>query len=65
MIRDQVGVPVELAPGSHGQFDVMVDGQVVVSRKGGLLAKLLSKPWPQGDEVVRAVRAALPRQRPE
>jgi hypothetical protein len=59
LIRDQLGVPVELAKGTHGQFDVMVNGQVVVTRKGGLLAKLMSKPWPPGDEVVAAVRAAL------
>jgi hypothetical protein len=30
----------------------------VVSRKGGLLAMLLRKPWPELDEVVAAVRRA-------
>lgn len=46
--------------GAWGQFDVLVDGRVVVSRKGGLLAKLTRRPWPAHDEVVEAVRAALP-----
>ena len=50
--------------GRHGQFDVMVDGATVVSRKGGLLAKLVSRPWPTGDEVVTAVRNALNNARP-
>jgi hypothetical protein len=45
--------------GEQGQFDVMVNGQTVVTRKGGLLAKLLSRPWPEADDVVSAVRAAL------
>jgi hypothetical protein len=45
--------------GHHGQFDVMVDDRTVVSRKGGLIAKFTGKPWPDHDEVVRAVRAAL------
>jgi hypothetical protein len=47
--------------GHHGQFDVVVDGRVVASRKGGLIAKLLNRPWPTGDEVVAAVREASPR----
>jgi hypothetical protein len=54
-----LGVPVELEKGRLGQFDVMVNDRVVVSRKGGLLAKLTGKPWPDRDEVVRVVRAAL------
>ena len=54
-----VHLPVELVKGRHGQFDVEVDGQLEMWRKEGLLANLMSKPWPQDDEVVRAVRAAL------
>ena len=50
-----MGVPVELQEGRHGQFDVLVN----VSRKGGLMAKLTGKPWPEDDDVVRAVRGAL------
>ena len=51
--------PVELDP-SHrrGQFEVLVDGRSVVSRKGGLIAKLLGKPWPDPEDVVAAVRDA-------
>ena len=59
MIRDRVGVPVEMEKGRHGQFDVLVDGRVLVSRKGGLIAKFTGKPWPDHDEVVRVVQAAL------
>jgi len=52
---------VELQVGTRrGQFDIEVDGRVVVSRKGGLLAKLTRRPWPEEDEVVAAVRAAVP-----
>ncbi len=45
--------------GRHGQFDILVDGRVVVTRKGGLLAKLLNRPWPQPDEVVSKLREAI------
>ena len=45
--------------GHHGQFDILVDDRLVVSRKGGLIAKFTGKPWPDYDEVVDSVRAAL------
>ena len=59
MIRDALGQPVELEKGRQGQFEVIVNGRTVASRKGGLLAKLVNKPWPTGDDVLAAVRAAL------
>jgi len=48
-----------MVKGRHGQFDVLVDDRLVVSRKGGLIAKFTNKPWPEHDDVVSAVRAAL------
>jgi len=38
----------------------MVNGRTVASRKGGLLAKLMSRPWPTEEDVLAAVRAAMP-----
>jgi hypothetical protein len=52
-------VPVELEKGRQGQFDVMVNGRIVASRKGGLIAKLVKRPFPPVDDVVAAVRNAL------
>jgi hypothetical protein len=48
-----------MVKGHHGQFDVMVGDRMVVSRRGGLIAKFTGKPWPDHGEVVRAVRDAL------
>jgi hypothetical protein len=59
MIQDVLGQPVELEKGRQGQFEVIVNGRTVASRKGGLLAKLMNRPWPSGDDVIAAVRAAL------
>ena len=47
-----------LEHGRRGQFDISVDGEVVVSRKGGLFAKLTRRPWPDPDEVTAAVHRA-------
>jgi len=53
-----LGLDAQLEEGKRGQFDVVVNGQTVVSRKGGLWAKLTSKPWPDVSGVVAAVRDA-------
>ena len=47
-----------MVKGRRGQFEIRVGGRVVIERKGGLLAKLLGKPWPDSEAVVNAVRAA-------
>jgi hypothetical protein len=39
---------------------VIVNGRSVASRKGGLIAKVLGRPWPSDDEILEAVRAAMP-----
>ena len=58
-------MPVGLRGGRLGQFDVLVDGRIVASRKGGLLAKLVRRPWPDDESLVDAVRAALPPRGPD
>jgi len=54
-----VGTPVEMVAGRLGQFEVQVGGRTVVSRKGGLIAKLTGRPWPEDEDVLSAVRDAL------
>ena len=53
-----MGSPVELEKGRHGQFEILVDGRTVLSRKGGLIAKLVGRPWPTSEAVLSAVREA-------
>ena len=36
-----------------------MNGETVASRKGGLIAKIVNRPWPDADDVVAAVRAAV------
>lgn len=64
-MKTDLGRDVELEPTrQRGQFEIRVDGRTVLSRKGGLLAKLLGKPWPEEEDVVEAVRAACNGARP-
>ncbi len=60
LIEEQLGQSVEFTPGRRGQFEVIVNGSIVASRKGGLIAKLTKRPWPSEAEVLAAVRKALP-----
>ena len=56
-IREQLGIESQLEEGRRGQFDVLVDDRVVVTRKGGLIAKFTGKPWPSVEDVVAAVKS--------
>ncbi len=47
-----------LETGRRGQFEVIVGDRTVVERKGGLVAKLVGRPWPSEEEVLSAVREA-------
>lgn len=58
-ITEELDVSVDTQTGTRGQFDVIVNGEIVVSRKGGLLALVTRKPWPSETDVVSAVRQAL------
>lgn len=42
--------------GRQGQFEIQVDDRTVVARKGGLIAKLMKRPWPSDEDVLAAVR---------
>jgi hypothetical protein len=54
---------VELEVGARGQFDVLVDGEVVASKgKVGLFARLLGEDgFPETEATVSAVEAKLAR----
>lgn len=55
---------VSRRPGKLGQFDVLVDGEVVASRGGGMLKRVLGGGWPDPEQVVAAIEARL-RSRPQ
>jgi len=51
-----LGVQVKLETGRRGQFEILVDDRVVLARKGGLIAKIVGRPWPTDEDVLSAVR---------
>ena len=44
-----------LQRGDVGQFDVVVDGEVVARRQGGLLQRVLGGGWPDPEDVIAAI----------
>ena len=54
-IQSETGVKSEIVGGSLGQFDIELDGQVIASKKSGLLASKASGGWPDTDLVVAEI----------
>ena len=46
-------------PGKPGQFDVLVDGELVASRGGSMLKRLLGGGWPDPAEVIEKIAARM------
>lgn len=49
--------------GKSGQFDVFADGDLVASRQGSLLVRLVGGGWPDADEVTSALEQRLATQK--
>ena len=45
-----------MRPGELGQYDVVVDGQVVARRKKSVLRAILGGGWPSADDVIRGMQ---------
>ena len=62
MIEEELGIKVDLEVGARGQFDVVVDGEVVASKQQvSLFAKLLGADgFPEEQACVSAVEARMP-----
>ena len=59
MIKDRLDIEVPLIEGKTGQFDVIVDGEVIASRDGGFFNKLFRKGWPAPEDVVHVLEQRL------
>jgi hypothetical protein len=46
-----------LEVGRPGQFDILVDGEIVATRSSSILARLFGGGWPDPRRVVDAIRA--------
>jgi hypothetical protein len=55
-----LGLETELQVGTPGQFDVLVDGEVIARRGGSFLARLFGGGWPDSGAVVEAIRSRKP-----
>lgn len=60
---EATGVESELEVGALGQYDVVIDGEVVASRGRGLFTRLLGGGWPDPGHVVEIVRERAQRAR--
>jgi predicted Rdx family selenoprotein len=54
-IERATDVRVRLQPGGPGQFDVVVDGEVVAARKTGFWNLVFGSGWPKPAAVIAAI----------
>ena len=45
-----------MTPGRSGQYDVIVDGEVIAAREQGVLKRLLGGGWPDNEEILSEVQ---------
>ena len=53
------GEDSDLQVGSPGQFDVLVDGEVIATRGGGFFARFFGGGWPEPVAVAQLVKYTL------
>ncbi|MEZ4222914.1 MAG: Rdx family protein [Polyangiaceae bacterium] len=62
-LRDTFGATTEVVEGKLGQFDVLVDGELVASRGQSFFARMLPRDAPKPDAVIAAIqRHVAPRE---
>ena len=52
LVKDRLGLDVELTPGGTGQFDVIADGRTVATRGGNFLTRKFGMGYPGLEAVV-------------
>ena len=57
-LRERLGARVSVEEGGFGQFDVLLDGDLVAS-KGGLLKRMLTHGAPPQPQILAAIDRAL------
>ncbi|MEE8368144.1 MAG: hypothetical protein V3S30_07480 [Thermoanaerobaculia bacterium] len=45
-----------MIPGGNGQYDVVVDGEVIASRQPSVLKRLLGGGWPDNETILTDIQ---------
>ena len=56
LIQERLGLQAAMTPGKIGQYDVLLDGEVIASRERGLLKRLLGGGWPDPEAIVDEIQ---------
>jgi hypothetical protein len=52
VIKDELGLDVDLHVGAPGKLEVLVDGERIAERNPNFVARLLTGGWPKAEVVV-------------
>jgi hypothetical protein len=45
-----------MTPGRNGQYDVIVDGELIATREQGFVKRLLGGGWPDNKEILSEIQ---------
>ena len=45
-----------MMPGRSGQYEIVVDGETIASRKGGFVKRLLGGGWPDNEDILNKLQ---------
>ncbi len=52
MVEERLGIQAVLKRGKVGQFDVLADGELIVTRGGNWFTRQFGAGWPEFEEVI-------------
>ena len=58
-IREQLGIEPKLTAGRTGQFEVIADGETVVTRGGNFITRKFGMGYPPAEEIVDMLQQRL------
>ena len=58
MIKNRLGIEAVMRPGSRGQFDVVVNGDVISRRGGNAITRSFGAGYPDFEQVIALIEQA-------
>jgi predicted Rdx family selenoprotein len=59
LIQERLGLTTTMTPGRSGQYEVLVDGEVIAARAPGFWQRLLGGGWPDHEAILSDVQRRL------
>jgi predicted Rdx family selenoprotein len=59
LIQERLGLQATMTPGRSGQYEVLVDGEVIATRTRGFWQRLVGGGWPDHEAILSDMQRRL------